>query len=100
MSWGSRWRASRGRRSRSRRWCASTRSAAPRRFTYEAMEAQADRLDPTTEFFLHRFVVDHLDVEGFDESHSTLYAGGDPPLLMTHMPLRRVPECWVMERPP
>ncbi len=26
---------------------------------YEAMEAQADPLDPTTGFFLHRFVVDH-----------------------------------------
>ena len=27
--------------------------------TYEAMEAQADPLDSTTGFFLHRFVVDH-----------------------------------------
>ena len=27
--------------------------------SYEAMEAQADPLDPTTGFFLHRFVVDH-----------------------------------------
>ena len=26
---------------------------------YEAMEAQADPLDPTTGFFLHRFIVDH-----------------------------------------
>ena len=26
---------------------------------YEAMEARADPLDPTTGFFLHRFVVDH-----------------------------------------
>jgi type IV secretory pathway TrbF-like protein len=26
---------------------------------YEAMEAQADPLDPTTGYFLHRFVVDH-----------------------------------------
>ena len=27
--------------------------------SYEAMEAQADPLDPTTGYFLHRFVVDH-----------------------------------------
>ena len=39
--------------------CASTRSAGPRAVAYEAMEAQADPLDPTTGCFLHRFVVDH-----------------------------------------
>ena len=33
-----------------------------------------------------------VDVEGFEEIHPTLYAGGDPPLLMTHMPLRHVPD--------
>ena len=33
-----------------------------------------------------------LNVEGFEEVHPTLFADGDPPLLMTHMPLRHVPE--------
>ena len=32
-----------------------------------------------------------VDIDGFDEIHSTLYAAGDPPLLLTHMPLRHVP---------
>ena len=32
-----------------------------------------------------------VGVPGFDEIYSVLYAGGDPPLLMTHFPLRRVP---------
>ena len=31
----------------------------PEAVAYEAMEAQADPLDPTTGCFLHRFVVDH-----------------------------------------
>ena len=35
--------------------------------------------------------VGDVDVEGFEEVHPTLYAGGEPPLLMTHMPLRHVP---------
>ena len=30
--------------------------------------------------------------DGFDDVHGTLYVGGDPPLLLTYMPLRRVPE--------
>ena len=33
-----------------------------------------------------------VGVPGLDEIHSVLYADGDPPLLMTHFPLRRVPE--------
>lgn len=33
-----------------------------------------------------------IDGSGFDEVYSTLYVAGDPPLLLTHMPLRRVPE--------
>ena len=33
-----------------------------------------------------------IEVDGFDEILSTLYAGGDPPLLMTHLPLLAVPE--------
>ncbi|MCY4508588.1 MAG: metallophosphoesterase [Acidobacteria bacterium] len=33
-----------------------------------------------------------LAVDAFDEVHSSLYVAGDPPLLMTHMPLRAVPE--------
>jgi hypothetical protein len=33
-----------------------------------------------------------LDVEGFEEVHATLFADGDPPLLMTHIPLRHVPD--------
>ena len=32
------------------------------------------------------------DVEGFDEVRSTLYTDGEPPLLLTHIPLYRVPE--------
>ena len=32
-----------------------------------------------------------LNVEGFEEVHATLFVDGDPPLLMTHMPLRHVP---------
>ena len=31
----------------------------PEAVAYEAMEAQADPLDPTTGCFLHRFVVNH-----------------------------------------
>ena len=40
----------------------------------------------------HEF--DHLsrgNVDGFDEASSTLYVPGRPPLLLTHVPLRRVP---------
>ena len=33
-----------------------------------------------------------VDIDGFDAVHSTLHASGDPPLLLTHMPLRNVPE--------
>ena len=33
-----------------------------------------------------------VDIDGFDETHSTLYAPGDPPLLLSHMPLRHVPD--------
>ena len=33
-----------------------------------------------------------VETEGFDEVWSVLYADGDPPLLMTHVPLWRVPE--------
>ena len=33
-----------------------------------------------------------VDIDSFDEIHSTLYAAGDPPLLLTHMPLRNVPD--------
>ena len=33
-----------------------------------------------------------VDSDGFDEVHSTLYVDGDPPLLLTHVPLRVVPE--------
>ena len=29
---------------------------------------------------------------GFDEVHSSLYVEGDPPLLLTHVPLRVVPK--------
>ena len=36
--------------------------------------------------------VGELEIDGFDEIHSTLYAAGDPALLLTHMPLRNVPE--------
>ena len=32
------------------------------------------------------------DIDAFDEVYGTLYAPGDPPLLMTHMPLREVPD--------
>ena len=32
-----------------------------------------------------------IDGAGFDDVHSTLYVPGDPPLLLTHMPLRRIP---------
>ena len=32
-----------------------------------------------------------LNVEGFEEVHETLFVDGDPRLLMTHMPLRHVP---------
>ena len=35
--------------------------------------------------------VGELEINGFDEIHSTLYAAGDPALLLTHMPLRNVP---------
>ena len=34
--------------------------------------------------------VGEVDIDGFDEIHSTLYAAGDPALLLTHMPLRNV----------
>ena len=33
-----------------------------------------------------------VDSDGFDEVHSTLYVDGDPPLLLTHVPLRVFPE--------
>ena len=33
-----------------------------------------------------------VDNDGFDEVYSTLYVDGDPPLLLTHVPLRVVPE--------
>ena len=32
-----------------------------------------------------------VEVDGFDEAYSTLYVGGDPPLVMTYIPLRTVP---------
>ena len=32
-----------------------------------------------------------IDGAGFDEVYSTLYVAGDPPLLLTHMPLRSIP---------
>ena len=32
-----------------------------------------------------------VDADGFDEVYSTLFVSGDPPLLLTHMPLRNVP---------
>ena len=35
---------------------------------------------------------DGIEVDGFDETYSTLCVGGDPPLLMTHIPLRIVPD--------
>ena len=42
----------------------------------------------------HELGVAGVAVPGFDEIYSVLYADGDPPLLMTHFPLRRVPkEC-------
>ena len=40
----------------------------------------------------HELGIAGVGVPGFDEIYSVLYAGGDPPLLMTHFPLRRVPE--------
>ena len=40
----------------------------------------------------HELGVAGVAVPGFDEIYSVLYADGDPPLLMTHYPLRRVPE--------
>lgn len=36
-----------------------------------------------------------VETDGFDEVHSSLYVDGDPPLLLTHMPLRVVPEACV-----
>ena len=33
-----------------------------------------------------------VEANGFDEVHSTMYVDGDPPLLLTHMPLRVVPD--------
>ena len=33
-----------------------------------------------------------VDNDGFDEVYSTLYVDGQPPLLLTHIPLRVVPE--------
>ena len=36
--------------------------------------------------------IGEVDIDGFEELHSTLYAAGDPPLLLTHMPLRHVPD--------
>ena len=33
-----------------------------------------------------------VDADWADEIYSTIYAGGDPPLLMTHVPLIHVPE--------
>ena len=42
----------------------------------------------------HELGVAGVAVPGFDEIYSVLYADSDPPLLMTHFPLRRVPkEC-------
>ena len=32
-----------------------------------------------------------VETNGFDEVHSSLYVDGDPPLLLTHVPLRVVP---------
>ena len=40
----------------------------------------------------HELGIAGVGVPGFDESYSVLYPGGDPPLLMTHFLLRRVPE--------
>ena len=40
-------------------WSAWTRSAAPRALAYDAVEAQADPLDPTTKYFLNRFIDDY-----------------------------------------
>ncbi len=34
----------------------------------------------------------NVEIDGFDEIHSTLYSSGNPPLLLTHMPLRNVPD--------
>ena len=36
-----------------------------------------------------------VETNGFDEVHSSLYVEGDPPLLLTHVPLRVVPESCV-----
>ena len=36
----------------------------------------------------------HLDADGF-EVHSTLYVDGDPPLLLTHVPLPEIPNSCV-----
>ena len=33
-----------------------------------------------------------VENNGFDEVHSSLYVEGDPPLLLTHVPLRVVPK--------
>ena len=33
-----------------------------------------------------------LETNGFEEVHSSLYVDGDPPLLLTHVPLRVVPQ--------
>ena len=33
-----------------------------------------------------------VETNGFDEVHSSLYVEGDPPLLLTHVPLRVVPK--------
>ena len=40
----------------------------------------------------HELGIAGVGVPGFDEIYSVLYADGDPPLLMTHFPLRRIPE--------
>ena len=33
-----------------------------------------------------------VDIDAFDEVYGTVYASGDPPLLLTHVPLRDIPE--------
>ena len=33
-----------------------------------------------------------VDIDGFDEVHGTIYASGEPPLLLTHAPLRDMPQ--------
>ena len=40
----------------------------------------------------------NVDIDGFHEIHSTLYGPGNPPLLLTHMPLRKR-AGWLRQRP-